>query len=114
MKLSQTIARTRAKKNVRGQGMSEYLIIVALIAVAGIAVMGLFGGAARNQVAAMANEIGGGAQSDSDDLNRAAEDYGDTAVAEAGVAVSLENFGGNTETLKNGTSGTASRTAITE
>ena len=48
-----------SRKNVRGQGMSEYLIIVALVAVAGIAVMGFFGGAARNQVAGIAAEISG-------------------------------------------------------
>ena len=57
MKLSQTIARTRSRKNIRGQGMSEYLIIVGLIAVAGIAVMGLFGGAVRNQLGGMAAEL---------------------------------------------------------
>ncbi len=49
-----------AQKKARGQGMSEYLIIVALIAVAGIAVMGLFGGAAQKQVAGLAAEISGG------------------------------------------------------
>lgn len=46
-------------KNIRGQGMSEYVIIVALIAVAAIAVTGLFGGAARNQFAGIANELAG-------------------------------------------------------
>ncbi len=42
-----------------GQGMTEYLIIVALIAVAAIGVYGLFGSAVRNQVASMASELGG-------------------------------------------------------
>lgn len=59
MKLSQTIARTRSRKTIRGQGMSEYLIIVGLIAVAGIAVMGLFGGTVRNQLGGMAEELSG-------------------------------------------------------
>lgn len=53
------IFKSNAKK-IRGQGMSEYLIIVALIAVAGIAVMGLFGNTARNQVAGLAQELAGG------------------------------------------------------
>lgn len=48
------------QKKIRGQGMSEYLIIVALVAVAGIAVMGLFGGTAQNQVAGLAAELSGG------------------------------------------------------
>ena len=47
-------------KKIKGQGLSEYLIIVALIAVAAIAVVGLFGGAAQNQVAGLAAEISGG------------------------------------------------------
>lgn len=47
-------------KKIRGQGMSEYLIIVALLAVAGITTFGLLSGTARNQVAAIATEISGG------------------------------------------------------
>ena len=39
--------------------MSEYLIIVGLLAVAGIAVMGFMGGTIRNQVSGMAQELGG-------------------------------------------------------
>lgn len=46
-------------KKIRGQGMSEYMIIVALIAIAGIITMSLFGETARNQVAAMAQELAG-------------------------------------------------------
>lgn len=47
-------------KKIRGQGMSEYLIIVALLAVAGITTFGLLSGTARNQVASIATEISGG------------------------------------------------------
>lgn len=47
------------KRRVRGQGMTEYLIIVALIAVAAIGVYGLFGATVRHQVASMAAELGG-------------------------------------------------------
>jgi Flp pilus assembly pilin Flp len=46
-------------KKVTGQGMSEYLIIVGLLAVAGIAVMGLMGGTVRNQFGGMAQELAG-------------------------------------------------------
>lgn len=44
----------------RGQGLSEYLVIVGLIAVASIAAVGFLGGTVRSQVAAVANEIAGG------------------------------------------------------
>lgn len=49
-----------SKKRVqRGQGMTEYIIIVALIAIAAIAVYQLFGDTVRNQTAAMAQELAG-------------------------------------------------------
>lgn len=51
-----TQARERAQ---RGQGMTEYIIIVALIAIASIAVYRYFGDSVRNQTAAMAKEIAG-------------------------------------------------------
>lgn len=52
-----------------GQGMTEYIIIVALIAVAAIGVYSLFGKTVRNQVAGVAQEISG--QSSSQSLNNA-------------------------------------------
>lgn len=99
-------------KNVRGQGMSEYLIIVALIAVAAIAVTGLFGNAARNQVAAMANEVGGGAKTDSDLANDRALNQGITALNDSASISTLNNFGSNTDTIKAG-SGTGIAGAAT-
>ncbi len=55
-----TIQNTVARKSKqRGQGMSEYIIIVALIAVGSIAVFTAFGGVIRHQVAGMANELAG-------------------------------------------------------
>ncbi len=43
-----------------GQGMTEYIIIVALIAIAAIAVYSLFGKTVKNQVSGMAQELSGG------------------------------------------------------
>ena len=42
-----------------GQGMTEYIIIVALIAIAAIGVFRFFGNTAREQVAAMSQELSG-------------------------------------------------------
>ena len=42
-----------------GQGMMEYVIIVALIAVAAIGVYGVFGKTVRNQTAGLAKEMSG-------------------------------------------------------
>lgn len=43
----------------RGQGMTEYIIIVALIAIAAIGSFRYFGQTARSQVAAAAQEVAG-------------------------------------------------------
>jgi len=43
----------------RGQGMTEYIIITALVAIAAIAAFTFFGGGVRAQVAGMAQELGG-------------------------------------------------------
>jgi len=100
MKLSQTIARTRSRKTIRGQGMSEYLIIVGLIAVAGIAVMGLFGGAVRNQLGGMAAELGG----DSGNAGTARQQANDDGIAAAGDSVTRRNLsnwdGGNDQAVQ--------------
>jgi Flp pilus assembly pilin Flp len=42
-----------------GQGMTEYLVIVALIAVAAIGIYTLFGQTLRNQTAGLAMELSG-------------------------------------------------------
>lgn len=47
------------RRSQRGQGMTEYIIIVALIAVAAIAVYQYFGSTVRNQTAAIAQELAG-------------------------------------------------------
>jgi Flp pilus assembly pilin Flp len=43
----------------QGQGMTEYIVIVALIAVAAIAVYQFFGQTIRNQMAGIAKEVAG-------------------------------------------------------
>ena len=48
-----------ARTAQRGQSMTEYLVITALIAVASIALFSFFGTSLRTQVAGMANEISG-------------------------------------------------------
>ena len=42
-----------------GQGMTEYIIIVALIAIAGIAIFTLFGDVIREQMGIMTEELAG-------------------------------------------------------
>lgn len=60
-----------SKKNQRGQGMVEYAIIVALIAVAAITVVSLFGSTIQSQFSGMAKEMSG--QDASEAIARAEE-----------------------------------------
>ena len=58
--LETAIMSAQAKRNSQcGQGMTEYIIIVAMIAVAAIAVYQYFGQTVRNQTAAIAQELSG-------------------------------------------------------
>jgi type IV pilus assembly protein PilA len=73
-----------------GQGMTEYIIIVALIAIAAIAVYGFFGDAIRGQVGAMTQELAG------EQANMGAVETAKGAAAnEATQTRGLNNYGGN-------------------
>jgi len=76
-----------------GQGMTEYIIIVALVAVAAIAVYQSFGQVIRAQTAAMAKELAG---EDGTDNARMAQSAAEAAAAQA-VAKSLKSFTGNAQ-----------------
>ncbi|MGB0865504.1 MAG: hypothetical protein ACPGSC_03290 [Granulosicoccaceae bacterium] len=76
------------KQNITGQGMTEYIIIVALIAIAAIGVFTGFGDIVRNQVGVMAGELAG----DSNAAARTAVETG-AATAETGSnARTLSDF----------------------
>lgn len=75
----------------RGQAMVEYVIVVALVAVAAIAVYQLFGQVIRAQTAAMAREIAG---EDGSEQSRMAQSAAESAAAQA-AAKSLKSFTGN-------------------
>jgi Flp pilus assembly pilin Flp len=47
------------RRNQSGQGMTEYIVIVALIAVAAIAVYQFFGQTVRSQMGGIAQEVSG-------------------------------------------------------
>lgn len=53
------MTKSNSRTRQLGQGMTEYIIIVALIAVAAIAVYQFFGQTIRSQTSAIANEVAG-------------------------------------------------------
>ena len=59
LRLTSLSRRIASHIKIRGQGMTEYLVILGLIAIAAIAVLSFFGQTMRNQVAGMAQEVGG-------------------------------------------------------
>ncbi len=77
------------KKRQLGQGMTEYIIIVALIAVAAIGVYSFFGKTVRNQVSALATEISG---TDSVNQIKAAKSAAETATTTADQDYNLGNY----------------------
>ncbi len=73
------------------QGMVEYIIVVALVAVAAIGVYQLFGQVVRSQTAAMAKELAGEDGSAESQNAQTAAENGSAQTA----AKSLKSFTGN-------------------
>jgi type IV pilus assembly protein PilA len=88
----------KTKRAQRGQGMTEYIIIVALIAIAAIAVYQLFGNTVRNQTAAIAQELAG---NDGTAARTAAGANAAQAATEANTTRNLTTF---TDNASRGTS----------
>lgn len=88
-------------KRCTGQGMTEYIIIVALIAVAAIGVYQLFGATVRNQTAGIAQEVAG--QNGSDAIAKAgtAANKAATVAADANKN-SLSTYGNQADAGKQG------------
>jgi Flp pilus assembly pilin Flp len=87
-----------------GQGMTEYAIIVALVAISGITAFSYFGGVQRSQVAAITQELAGQESGDMLDL---AANYARRARDAASRDIDLGNFyaGGGSSGGGSGTGG---------
>jgi Flp pilus assembly pilin Flp len=72
-----------------GQGMTEYIIIVAVVAVAAIGVYSLLGQTIRNQTAGIAQEIAG---NDGGSALTVASSSANTARTQANVRKGLRNY----------------------
>ena len=84
------------RRRQTGQGMTEYIVVVALVAVAAIAVYQYFGQVVRSQTAAMARELAG---EDGSSQSRAAQQAAQKAAAQT-KARSLKSFTGNATDAK--------------
>ena len=93
---------THAARRQRGQGMSEYIIITALVAVAGIGLFAAFGDTLQSQMASMSQEMSG--QSGSQDI-QSAQTSANTARTRATQADSLANYNQQTNAGGGGAAG---------
>ena len=85
---------TKSPVRQHGQGMTEYIIIVALIAIAAIGVYKFLGTAVRSQTSAIANEIAG---KDGKDAIAAAASAAEATTKER-ESKSLANYNGGNST----------------
>ena len=67
------------KKSEKGQGLTEYAVVVCLVAVASIATAALLGGAIKAKMATMASAIAGSSASDVSGMQKKAEHAADLA-----------------------------------
>ncbi|MBV8636283.1 MAG: pilus assembly protein [Burkholderiaceae bacterium] len=80
-----------------GQGMMEYIIIVALIAVAAIGVYSLFGKTVRNQTAGLAQEMAG---VDASAQIKAASTAAAAAASKANTAKNMSSYNQNLDSAQ--------------
>ncbi len=88
---SPKLSQKHQPSRVRGQGMTEYIIVVALISIAAIATTNYFGRTIRNQVAGMAAGLAGN-QRQATAAQERATTAGSAAATAAEQARGLSNF----------------------
>ena len=81
----------KTTRQQRGQGMTEYIVIVALVAIAAIATYQFFGQTVRNQTASIAQEIAGNANT----AQAQAITNSTAATTAANVHETLNTYDGN-------------------
>ena len=79
----------RFMKGRRGQGMSEYIIMVGLVAIAAIGIYTAFGDQIRNAMDAIGTQLSG--------EESASQQLDGGLSSQAGKDVSLSDFGGNSQ-----------------
>ncbi|HUI60945.1 MAG TPA: hypothetical protein VLX90_12010 [Steroidobacteraceae bacterium] len=97
MNSSKLTKRLAGRRSQRGQGMTEYIIIVALVAIGAIGVYNLFGKTVREQTSAMAFGLAGNNTQSTTHSTTAGTDA-TNAGTQADNTQGLSNFGVNSGT----------------
>ncbi len=77
-------------RKISGQGMTEYIIIVALIAIASVAAVGVFGDSVQASFVALSSELTGGTV---ENPNTTVSESLGAARDAAAAATTLQNYG---------------------
>lgn len=86
---TRTVATPRRK--IKGQGMTEYVIIVALIAIASIVAVSFFGSSVKASFLALGSDLIGGARVDKVATTEASFTKAETAAQEVTTLQSYNN-----------------------
>jgi len=86
-----TLNMKKAPRNIRGQGMTEYVIIVALIAIASIVAVSFFGSSVKASFLALGSDLVGGAKVDKVATTEASFNKADAAAKELTTLTTYNN-----------------------
>ena len=86
-----TSRQTNSPRRIKGQGMTEYVIIVALIAIASIVAVSFFGASVKASFLALGSDLVGGAKVDKVATTQASFNKADTAAKELTTLKSYNN-----------------------
>ena len=86
-----TIPSRVARRRIGGQGMTEYIIVVALVAIAAVAAVSFFGAAVKGQFVQLGGELLG--KPDTSGVDAAAADDTQGAATNKNGASSLGDYG---------------------
>ncbi len=83
--------RSAGRRKQFGQGMTEYIIIVALIAIGAIAVYSAFGRTVQSQMAAISNGLAGKGSDANNDVTQAGTEAG-KADTDSKATLGLDSY----------------------
>lgn len=86
-----TLNMKNAPRKIRGQGMTEYVIIVALIAIASIVAVSFFGSSVKASFLALGSDLVGGAKVDKVATTEASFNKADAAAKELTTLTTYNN-----------------------
>jgi len=97
IKKSKTLTVAVHRRRIRGQGMTEYIIVVALVAIAAVAAVSFFGAAVKGQFVQLGSEMLGTPDTSGVDAAASAEVKGAATEKNGGSTLGDYGSGGGGE-----------------